>query len=152
MPRLLLRVFLPRHQFFRLAFFRRVRPQENPQAAFSAPVSDPTGSAAIHERGRWIGSLRRSGQIPSIGNRSTARPANLILGQTGEPFWQDESFDHRVHDEVELDRIAHYVEYHPVSAGLTANPHAWHWSSARLAGESAGESACPTIGANPDEM
>jgi putative transposase len=79
---------------------------------------------------------------------STARQANLILGRTGEVFWQDESFDHRVRDEVELDRIAHYVEYNPVSPGLTANPHAWHWSSARLAGES----ACPTIGANPQEV
>jgi hypothetical protein len=47
---------------------------------------------------------------------STARQANLILGRTGEAFWQDESFDHRVRDEVELDRIAHCVEYHPVSA------------------------------------
>ena len=79
---------------------------------------------------------------------STARQANLILGRTGQAFWQDESFDHRVRDEVELARIAHYVEYNPVSAGLAANPPAWPWSSARLAGES----ACPTIGANPREM
>jgi hypothetical protein len=54
---------------------------------------------------------------------STARPTNLILGRTGKAFWQDESFDHGVRDEVELDRIAHYVEYNPVSAGL-ATKHA----------------------------
>jgi hypothetical protein len=60
----------------------------------------------------------------------------------------DESFDHRVRDEAELDRIVHYVEYNPVNAGLAANPREWHWSSARLAGEN----ACPTIGANPREM
>ena len=53
---------------------------------------------------------------------STARQANLILGRTGEPFWQDESFDHRVRDEAELDRIVRYVEYNPVNAGLAANP------------------------------
>jgi hypothetical protein len=53
-----------------------------------------------------------------------------------------------VRDEAELDRIVHYVEYNPVSAGLAANPRKWHWSSAGLAGES----ACPTIGANPREM
>ena len=53
---------------------------------------------------------------------STARPANLILGRTGEAFWQDESFDHRVRDEAELDRLVHYVEYNPVSDGLAANP------------------------------
>jgi putative transposase len=79
---------------------------------------------------------------------STARKANLILDRTGRAFWQDESFDHRVRDEAELDRIVHYVEYNPVSAGLAANPRKWHWSSAGLAGES----ACPTIGANPREM
>jgi len=39
-------------------------------------------------------------------------------------------------------RMEHPLD--PVSAGLTANPHAWHWSSARLAGES----ACPTMGAS----
>ena len=73
---------------------------------------------------------------------STARQANLILGRTGEAFWQDESFDHRVRDEVELDRIVRYVEHNPVSAGLAASPCEWRWSSARLAGES----ACPTLG------
>src|SRR5271157_635441 len=68
---------------------------------------------------------------------STARQANLILGRTGESFWQDESFDHRVRDEMELDRIVCYVEHNPVSAGLARNPRDWAWSSARLAGESA---------------
>src|ERR1700693_18903 len=68
---------------------------------------------------------------------STARLANLILSRTGEAFLQDESFDHCVRDEAELDRLVGYVEYHPVSAGLAANPRAWRWSSARLAGESA---------------
>ena len=68
---------------------------------------------------------------------SAARQANLILGRTGEAFWQDESFDHCVRDEAELDRLVRYVEYNPVSAGLAANPRAWRWSSARLAGESA---------------
>src|ERR1700693_5317460 len=59
----------------------------------------------------------------------TARPANLILGRTGEAFWQDESFDHCVRDEAELGRLVRYVEYHPVSAGLAANPRARRWSS-----------------------
>ena len=88
---------------------------------------------------------------------STARKANLILGRTGTAFWQDESFDHRVRDEAELDRIIRYIEQNPVSAGLVANAREWLWSSAWLAGESAcptmpnvetplaGESACPTI-------
>jgi len=73
---------------------------------------------------------------------STARKANLILERTGEAFWQDESFDRRVRDDVELGRIVRYVEHNPVSAGLAENPADWPWSSARLAGES----ACSTIG------
>jgi len=73
---------------------------------------------------------------------ATARKANLILGRTGEAFWQDESFDHRVRDEEEQERIARYVEHNPVSAGLSASPGDWQWSSAGLAGES----ACPTSG------
>ena len=83
---------------------------------------------------------------------STARQANLILGRTGEPFWQDESFDHRVRDEVELDRIVRYVEHNPVSAGLARNPREWAWSSARSAVGAPSGSACPTTGANPCQM
>jgi putative transposase len=80
---------------------------------------------------------------------STARQAKRILGRTGQAFWQDESFDHRVRDEAELNRLVHYVEHNPVSAGLAVNPCAWHWSSARWL---AGGSACPTIGANRHQM
>jgi len=70
---------------------------------------------------------------------STARQANVILGRTGQAFWQDESFDHRVRDEEELQRIARYVDRNPVSAGLAASPADWPWSSAGLAGEAASE-------------
>ena len=71
---------------------------------------------------------------------STARQANLILGRTGAAFWQDESFDRRVRNDWELDRIIRYVEYNPVCAGLVGSPGDWTWFSARLAGGS----ACPT--------
>ena len=50
------------------------------------------------------------GRLHPAGPAATARQANLILGRTGEAFWQDESFDHRVCDEAELDRIARYVD------------------------------------------
>jgi putative transposase len=70
------------------------------------------------------------------------------LAEPGRPFWQDKSFDHRVRNEAEWDRLVQYVEYNPVSAGLAENPREWHWSSARLAGES----ACPTIGPTTPEM
>ncbi|MCX6620942.1 MAG: transposase, partial [Acidobacteria bacterium] len=59
----------------------------------------------------------------------TAREANLLLGRTGEPFWQHESYDHWVRSARELLRIAAYIEANPVAAGLST-PEDWPWSSA----------------------
>ena len=60
----------------------------------------------------------------------TAREANRLLGRTGQPFWQDESYDHWVRDETEFIRIIAYIENNPVKAGLVARPEDWRWSSA----------------------
>lgn len=60
----------------------------------------------------------------------TAREANKILGRTGEPFWQHESYDHRVRNAEEFERIRQYIENNPVKAGLAAEPAAYRWSSA----------------------
>jgi REP-associated tyrosine transposase len=35
-------------------------------------------------------------EITRAVKKSSARQANIILGRTGQPFWQDESFDHWV--------------------------------------------------------
>src|ERR1039458_3349857 len=48
--------------------------------------------------------------------------ANLILARTGQPFWQHESYDHWVRDQLELERIVAYIENNPVKAGLVAEP------------------------------
>ena len=61
---------------------------------------------------------------------STARRANQLLGRTGQPFWQDESFDHWVRNQSEFDRIIRYIEENPVIAGLIDSPELWPWSSA----------------------
>jgi putative transposase len=63
--------------------------------------------------------------------RVTGREANRILGLTGQPFWQDESYDRVVRNETEFRRIARYIEMNPVKAGLTATPEEFLWSSAR---------------------
>ncbi|HEX7359771.1 MAG TPA: transposase [Bryobacteraceae bacterium] len=72
---------------------------------------------------------------------STARRANRILARTGQPFWQDESYDHWVRTPNELERIVRYIERNPVSAGLVSCEEDWPWSSATTAGET----ACPTM-------
>ncbi|MGA2589020.1 MAG: transposase [Bryobacteraceae bacterium] len=63
--------------------------------------------------------------------RVTAREGNRILGLTGQPFWQDESYDRVVRDETEFRRIACYIEMNPVKAGIAATPEEFLWSSAR---------------------
>ena len=73
---------------------------------------------------------------------STARSANLLLGRTGRPFWQYESYDHCVRNGESLRRIIGYVERNPVAAGLVESCEAWPWSSA-----SAGQKACSTTAA-----
>jgi REP element-mobilizing transposase RayT len=60
----------------------------------------------------------------------TAHEANLILGRTGNPFWQSESYDHLMRP-GEFDRIQRYIEHNPVKAGLVSVPEDFLWSSAR---------------------
>ena len=60
----------------------------------------------------------------------TARCANLVLSRTGQPFWQDESFDHWVRNSGEQERIIRYIENNPVTAGLVTRAEDWAWSSA----------------------
>jgi REP element-mobilizing transposase RayT len=60
----------------------------------------------------------------------TAREANLVIGRTGNPFWQRECYDHWVRNQTELERIRQYIEWNPVKAGLCSRPEEFPWSSA----------------------
>ena len=40
----------------------------------------------------------------------TAKRANLMLGLTGRPFWQEESYDHVIRNEREFEKIRDYIE------------------------------------------
>jgi putative transposase len=73
----------------------------------------------------------------------TGRLANRILGRTGMPFWQDESYDHWIHSDKELQEIVAYVENNPVSAGLVDAAEQWLWSSARLRADDTKRSSAP---------
>ncbi len=61
----------------------------------------------------------------------TGRIANQILGRTGLPFWQAESYDHWIRSREELNSAVRYVERNPVKAGLVNAVEDWPWSSAR---------------------
>ena len=69
-------------------------------------------------------------QITKYVKGSTARQANLLLGRTGQKFWQDESFDHWCRNKDEFFRVVKYIENNPVKAGLVKSPEDWPWSSA----------------------
>ncbi|HWI55734.1 MAG TPA: transposase, partial [Bacillota bacterium] len=66
--------------------------------------------------------------------RRIARQANLVLGRTGETFWEHESYDHWVRNEEEKWRIRRYIRNNPVIAKLCRCPEEWPWSSAHLSG------------------
>jgi REP element-mobilizing transposase RayT len=66
--------------------------------------------------------------------KGAAREANRVLGLTGSPFWQQETYDRWVRDSAEFDRIRQYIESNPVKAGLVARPEDDRWSSAYVAG------------------
>ncbi|MGA2738688.1 MAG: transposase [Bryobacteraceae bacterium] len=61
---------------------------------------------------------------------TTARRANLLLGRTGQQFWQDESYDHLVRGGEEFRRIQRYIENNPVTAGIVASAVNYPYSSA----------------------
>lgn len=62
---------------------------------------------------------------------STARRANALLHRSGQPFWQDESYDHLVRSREEYRQISRYIENNPVKARLAAQAEDYPWSSAR---------------------
>ena len=63
----------------------------------------------------------------------TSKRANSMLGITGSPFWQEESYDHSVRS-GEFEKIRGYIEENPVRAGLVREAGEFLWSSAGRAG------------------
>jgi putative transposase len=63
----------------------------------------------------------------------TAKRAKHWLCLNVKAFWQDESYDHWIRSERELQKIIRYVEWNPVKAGLADSVEQWPWSSAHVA-------------------
>jgi putative transposase len=59
--------------------------------------------------------------------RHTARKSNAILKRSGA-FWQDESYDHVIRDDNELERTISYVLNNPVKARLVQSWEQWPWT------------------------
>jgi len=73
----------------------------------------------------------------------TSRLANRILGRTGMPFRQGESYDHWIRSTEELDEVIAYFENNPVNANLVESAEQWPWSSARLKADDTQRSSAP---------
>jgi putative transposase len=56
-----------------------------------------------------------------------AHESNKLLRQTGEPFWQRESYDRLVRDAEEFRRIESYILRNPVRAGLARSAEEYPW-------------------------
>ena len=69
----------------------------------------------------------------------SGRAANNILDRSGQAFWQNESYDHWVRDQHEMEKVVRYIEGNPVAAGLVNKVEDWKWSSGW-----AGQEAYPT--------
>ncbi len=67
----------------------------------------------------------RIGDILGSIKKYSARESNRILNRNGT-FWQSESFDRLVRDDVELYFIIKYVLLNPVYAGLTEDWKSWN--------------------------
>jgi putative DNA methylase len=60
----------------------------------------------------------------------SAKEANKLLDRTGQPFWQEESYDRLVRTTDEFRKIESYIVKNPVKAGLVQSIDAFPWSSA----------------------
>jgi putative transposase len=66
----------------------------------------------------------------------TAKRANAMLALTGNPFWQEETYDRLVRHGREFEKSRHYIEGNPVRAGLVMEASVYRWSSAGATGGS----------------
>jgi REP element-mobilizing transposase RayT len=79
----------------------------------------------IHLVFELLSKERRVGEIVGSIKKYSARRVNKILKQEGA-FWQAESFDRLVRDDVELYFTIKYVLLNPVNAGLVENWKEWN--------------------------
>ncbi|MFO0878627.1 MAG: hypothetical protein U0840_14900 [Gemmataceae bacterium] len=59
----------------------------------------------------------------------TTHRINSLLRRSG-PLWHPAFYIQPIQDTEELNRLADYIAFNPLKAGLVARPHEWQWSSA----------------------
>jgi REP element-mobilizing transposase RayT len=79
----------------------------------------------VHLVFRLLGSNRLSSVMQRLKGRS-AREINQLLGTEGR-LWMDESFDHVVRNEDELNESVEYIRNNPVKGSLVSKPGEYRW-------------------------
>ena len=118
----------------------RIGPMWLRQPEVAEVVAAEIRGATEHELGAWVvmsnhvhmlsRPLIEAGQLMRRIKGRTARQANLLLERTGQPFWQADTYDHRVRNPEEFAKIVRYIENNPVVAGFATSPEKYRWSSA----------------------
>jgi REP element-mobilizing transposase RayT len=91
---------------------------------FKPKISEQNLSPLGTRKPRFVSSESTYAQIMQGIKGATARRANLVLGRSGS-FWETESYDHFVRDEVEFYRIIRYTLNNPVKAKLVERWQDW---------------------------
>jgi putative transposase len=84
----------------------------------------------IHLVFELLSDTQQVGEIMGSIKKYSAKESNRVLKRTGT-FWQAESFDRLVRDDVELYFIIKYVLLNPVYAGLTEDWKSWEGTFCR---------------------
>jgi REP element-mobilizing transposase RayT len=66
------------------------------------------------------------GRILHLIKGRSARQVNQLLNRDG-PLWMDESFDHIIRNEAELEEKIEYIKQNPVKNGLATQPLDYKW-------------------------
>ena len=59
-------------------------------------------------------------QIMKLIKGGSARQANKVLGRKGQ-FWQKDSYDHYIRNDIEFNNVINYILKNPVKAGLSSS-------------------------------
>jgi hypothetical protein len=96
---------------------------------FAEQIGLPFPSAPMLMAAGALVGFRRLNVFEALTLAARAKRANLLFHRSGEPFWQDESYDHLVRKGEEIRRVQ-YIENNPLAACLADKPELYEWSSA----------------------
>jgi putative transposase len=90
---------------------------------WSLPPGDPDYSG----RWRWIKGAFTEQWLRMGGREASLTASRLRKGE--HAVWQRRFWEHRIQDEIDLERHVDYIHYNPVKHAYASRPLEWPWSS-----------------------